>query len=87
MNVETGDAVVPMAEPVMESALRHLLLNAAQAMNGQGAILIAVQQNGDACSISIRDSGPGIAPNVRACHRKRAGAGTTVVVKLPAQSH
>ncbi len=48
----------------LSQVLLNLLINAGQAMNGQGRIRIGV--DGATCSISVRDSGPGLAPEVLA---------------------
>lgn len=46
----------------LEQVLFNILLNAAQAMRGEGCIDARVRQEGGAALIAIRDSGPGIAP-------------------------
>jgi PAS domain S-box-containing protein len=45
--------------------LQNLLMNAAQAMGGQGAIDIALGNDAKGCTIDIRDHGPGMPPEVR----------------------
>ena len=45
--------------------LQNLLLNAAQAMKGQGAIDVAFTGRPEGCGIRIRDHGPGMPPEVR----------------------
>ena len=64
VDVEPGDAVVPLAETVMEPALRQLLLNAAQAINGGGSIRVAIHNHGGVCDLSIQDTGTGIPPDL-----------------------
>jgi len=47
----------------LEQVIFNILLNAAQAMNGNGRILVAAcAKKGARVEISVRDSGPGIAP-------------------------
>jgi signal transduction histidine kinase len=43
----------------------NLLVNAAHAMQERGTIRVSIDTVADACSIAIRDSGPGIPPDVR----------------------
>jgi signal transduction histidine kinase len=44
----------------------NLLINSAQATRGEGTISIGVAVAGDFCRVAISDTGPGIAPEVRA---------------------
>ena len=46
----------------VEQVLFNILLNAAQAMRGEGRIDARVRYEGDTALVAIRDSGPGIAP-------------------------
>ena len=46
----------------LEQVLFNVLLNAAQAMRGEGRIEVHVQLHGGSALIAIRDRGPGIAP-------------------------
>ena len=46
----------------LEQVLFNLLLNAAQAMSGQGRIQVQVHRAGASAVVAIRDGGPGIAP-------------------------
>jgi len=46
----------------LEQVLFNVLLNAAQAMRGEGRIEVDVQLHGASALIAIRDRGPGIAP-------------------------
>ena len=43
----------------------NLLLNAAQAMRGQGRIQVTVTSTTERCEIAVRDTGPGIPPDSR----------------------
>jgi PAS domain S-box-containing protein len=44
---------------------QNVLLNAAQAMNGRGRIIVAIETVDGQCRISIADAGPGMPPEVR----------------------
>lgn len=46
----------------IEQVFTNILLNAAQAMDGDGCIVIASRQIDGNVEVSVRDSGPGIAP-------------------------
>ena len=43
----------------------NLLINAAQALDGNGRITVAVSQQGQASTVEIRDTGPGIPADLR----------------------
>jgi PAS domain S-box-containing protein len=61
-----GDAVAITADAeLVRSAVLNLLLNAGQAMNGQGRVLVTVTRAGEQAHIAIRDSGPGIPAEIR----------------------
>jgi PAS domain S-box-containing protein len=61
-----GDTVIAAVDPEMVRAtVLNLLLNAAQAMAGKGRIGIAINRGGDSAAIEVRDSGPGIPPDVQ----------------------
>ena len=55
----TGDS------ELLRAAFLNLLLNAAQSMNGAGAIHVTVVPGGDMVCVDIRDEGPGIPADVR----------------------
>ncbi|MET0339478.1 MAG: ATP-binding protein [Polyangiales bacterium] len=44
----------------------NLLLNAADAVGGEGHILVELTREGDTCALGVSDSGPGIAEEIRA---------------------
>lgn len=61
-SVEPDLSVMGVADQ-LEQVIFNILLNAAQAMNGNGRISIAANATKDArVEITVRDSGPGIAP-------------------------
>ena len=51
--------------PVLRGVFLNLLLNAAQAMGGRGTIGVSVEAGEGTCRVSICDSGPGIAAELR----------------------
>jgi PAS domain S-box-containing protein len=62
----SGEALSATADTEMiRATLLNLLLNAAQAMNGGGRIEVILARQGDVASIEVRDTGPGIPPELR----------------------
>jgi two-component system sensor histidine kinase PilS (NtrC family) len=64
------DYAVPQAFAAVDSdrmkqVFWNLLENAVRAMQGKGTITVSVRVAGDFLRIGIRDTGPGIAPNIR----------------------
>jgi two-component system sensor kinase FixL len=59
----TGKPVIGDAE-LLKIVFQNLLMNGAQAMHGQGAIQVTLDAVDGVCRISVRDAGPGIAPEV-----------------------
>ena len=49
---------------LLESALLHLLQNAAEAMPLGGTMTLHLHEEGDQCSLSVSDTGPGVAREV-----------------------
>jgi signal transduction histidine kinase len=49
---------------LLESALLHLLHNAVEAMPLGGALTLHLHEEGDQCSLSVSDTGPGVAKEV-----------------------
>jgi two-component system sensor histidine kinase PilS (NtrC family) len=55
-----------MADPdLLKIVIVNLLVNSAQAMQGKGALHVSVSIANRVCSISVRDSGPGIPLEIR----------------------
>ncbi len=61
-----GDATIEADADQFRLALMNLLVNAGQAMHGEGEITVGVNRTGDACVITIGDRGPGIVEELRA---------------------
>jgi signal transduction histidine kinase len=49
----------------LKIVFQNLLLNAAQAMRGEGKIRVSISSTNGACRITIADAGPGISPEAR----------------------
>jgi two-component system, NtrC family, sensor kinase len=70
-SVEVELAIPPELPAVVADERRlgqvflNLLLNAGDAMDGQGAVRIAAERAGDAVEVTVGDRGPGIAPEDR----------------------
>jgi two-component system sensor kinase FixL len=62
----TGDAPPIMADREMLRVVFHnVLVNGAQAMDGQGRIDVAVRANAALCQVTIADNGPGLSDEAR----------------------
>ena len=63
----TGDARVTLLgdADLLKATFLNLLLNAAQAMNGNGQLRITVTPLDKVCTVEIADNGPGIPPEIR----------------------
>jgi PAS domain S-box-containing protein len=61
-----GNAGEVIVDPdLIRATVLNLLLNAAQAMNGTGDVHIVTAARNGNCTIEVRDSGPGISPEIR----------------------
>ena len=62
----TGRPELLLADPdQLRIVFQNLLMNAAQAMGGDGAIEVHLSMDDQGCRVSIRDHGPGMPDNVR----------------------
>lgn len=59
------DAPVRIDPELMIQVLVNLMLNGIDAMDGHGSLKIGAQRTGERVSIAVRDSGPGIPPEIR----------------------
>lgn len=68
IEVEISGHVAPvMVDPnLLTIVLQNLLINAAQAMHGRGAIRVALRVSDGWQHVEIADSGPGLPPEIRA---------------------
>jgi signal transduction histidine kinase len=65
VSVTGGDTTVVGDAEQLQRVMLNLMLNAAQAMRGHGCIEVAVNTRNDRCEIALRDSGPGLTPEIR----------------------
>jgi signal transduction histidine kinase len=67
VRVEVDGSAPPfMADPeLLKVVFTNLLVNGAQAMQGQGLIHVSVKSQEGMCCIALRDTGPGIPPDIR----------------------
>jgi PAS domain S-box-containing protein len=65
--IEVGGngAVVKADAEQLQLAVQNVLMNAVQAMNGQGAIHVDITRHGGEWTISMADTGPGMPPEVK----------------------
>ena len=61
-NYTVGDVAVRGDEAQLSIALRNIVTNAVQAMNGSGTLAVIIKPYNDSVEITFRDTGPGIAP-------------------------
>jgi two-component system CheB/CheR fusion protein len=60
-----GDATIEADIDQLRLAVMNLLVNAGQAMHGEGEITLGVDRSGEECIITIADRGPGIVEELR----------------------
>jgi PAS domain S-box-containing protein len=65
VDVPDGDRYVEVDIGYFREALLNIFLNAAQAMNGKGAIRAEIEDAGGFCRVRIIDNGPGIPAEIR----------------------
>jgi signal transduction histidine kinase len=63
--VDGPDFTVTGDQELVKAAVLNLLLNAAQAMSGRGRVAVTLSHRSDQAVLEIRDSGPGIPPELR----------------------
>jgi PAS domain S-box-containing protein len=66
IDVAGNGAVVNVDAEQLQLAVQNVLMNAAQAMNGQGSIHVDIERHGGEWTISMADTGPGMPPDVKA---------------------
>jgi PAS domain S-box-containing protein len=65
IRVEGAGGPITVDADLVRAALLNLLLNAAQAMNGEGEVRIASTIHNRCWSVEVRDNGPGIPMDIR----------------------
>ena len=63
--VDGEDVSATADDEMIRATLLNLLINAAQAMAGRGRIVVTLRKAGDSAVIEVRDTGPGIPPEIR----------------------
>jgi PAS domain S-box-containing protein len=63
--IEGPDVTLTADADLVRATVLNLLLNAAQAMGGQGRIAVTVARRNEQGILEIRDTGPGIPPDLR----------------------
>ena len=65
IGIEGDDVSASVDNELIRATLLNLMLNAAQAMAGHGRIAVKLGKSGDFAVIEVRDTGPGIPPDIR----------------------
>jgi PAS domain S-box-containing protein len=65
VQVEGSSGVVQADPSQLQLVFQNVLMNAAQAMNGQGRVTVTIGKSNGRCRLSIADQGPGMPPEVR----------------------
>ena len=65
VRIEGGGAPLQADPAQLQLVFQNVLINAAQAMGGQGRVTVAISTAGAHCEIAITDGGPGMPPDVR----------------------
>jgi PAS domain S-box-containing protein len=66
VDVEGAPVTIRADAEMLRGTLLNLLLNSAQAMNGEGRITVTVDAASDGAKVSVRDSGPGVPSDILA---------------------
>ena len=66
IEVDGNGAVVDVDAEQLQLAVQNVLMNAAQAMNGEGSIHVDIVRHGGEWQIAVADNGPGMPPEVKA---------------------
>jgi PAS domain S-box-containing protein len=63
--VEGDEVTASVDDEMIRATLLNLVLNAAQAMGGDGQVALTLRQSGNIATIEVRDTGPGIPLDIR----------------------
>ena len=87
LQVQDGGVTIEADEQLLRQTLFNLLINAIQAVNHGGEIVVAAERNNSSATLEVRDNGPGVAPEHRqeifkpyfTTHERGTGLGLAVV--------
>jgi len=65
IRIEGGTSVAFVDAEPLKIVFHKLLVNATQAIQGGGTVVVTVESHADRCRVAVRDSGPGIPPSIR----------------------
>jgi signal transduction histidine kinase len=65
LRISASDGTIAADPDLLRAAVLNLLLNAAQAINGRGAVYVTADRRNASWTIEVRDSGPGIPAELR----------------------
>ena len=65
VRIEGASGIVQADPAQLLLVFQNVLINAAQAMNGQGCVTVTIVSADGQCRVSIADAGPGMPPDVR----------------------
>lgn len=65
VTVENGHEEIVADPEMLQIVVSNLLVNAAQAMNGAGRVIVSAAHRGGECVLTFRDTGPGMPPDIR----------------------
>jgi PAS domain S-box-containing protein len=63
--VRSGQQTVEADSELLQIVFSNLLLNAAQAMGGEGTVTVSVERHDGRCDLVFQDTGPGMSADVR----------------------
>jgi PAS domain S-box-containing protein len=93
--VQGGVQTVEADSELLQIVISNLLLNAAQAMGGEGTVTVSVERHDGRCDLIFRDTGPGMAADVRermfepffTTKHRGTGLGLSTAKRLVEQHH
>ena len=65
VRIDGASFIVQADAAQLQLVFQNVLINAAQAMNGQGPVTVTIAGTDGQCRVSIADAGPGMPPDVR----------------------
>jgi PAS domain S-box-containing protein len=94
VHIDGAEVALAADSELLKAAFLNIFLNAAQAMNGRGAIHVAVSVARDLVQVDVRDEGPGIPVELRArvlepffTTKARGGGLGLAIVRRTAELH